>query len=63
MLNADDIRLLLLLLAQEVVVKPSDSFPFTVTAEKRGYSDDPKRSALQAKLSIMLEAATARRDN
>lgn len=56
MLNAHEIRLLLDLLGQEVVVAPTPAFPYTVTRREPGYSSDPVKGRLQAKLSIMLEA-------
>ena len=59
MLNTADISYLLTLLGRPVVVQPSAAFPFTVVGADRsfGYSADPVVGALQAKLSIMLEAA------
>jgi len=58
MLTKEEIRYLLAELAQETVVEPSSGFPYRVTCRKMGYSDDLQRSKLQAKLSIMLEAAS-----
>jgi hypothetical protein len=60
MLTSKQIRYVLDLLAQEVVVPPTSEFPFTVTKKAFGYSKDVERSQLQAKLSIMLEAASRR---
>jgi hypothetical protein len=60
MLTRDEILFLLNLLAQETVVEPSKGFPYRVTREGHGYSKDPKVGPLQAKLSIMLEAAGRR---
>jgi hypothetical protein len=57
MLSVEEIRHLLGLLGQETVVEPSKTFPFRVTRAQPGYSDDPLVGPLQAKLSIMLEAA------
>lgn len=57
MLTHEDIATLLELLAHEAVIEPSKKFPYRVTREARGYSDDPATARLQAKLSIMLEAA------
>lgn len=56
-LTSEDILLILRLIGQKVVVKPSKDFPYTVSCEGHGYSDDPKIGPLQAKLSIMLEVA------
>ena len=61
MLNEEEIRMLLGLLAQETVVEPTKAFPYRiVTRDGHGYSKDPKIGPLQAKLSIMLEVAAAR---
>lgn len=60
MLTENEIQLLLGLLKQEVVVSPSEKFPYTITREKFGYSDEKKIGPLQAKLSIMLEVARRR---
>jgi len=57
-LTREDIHLILDRLAQETVVEPSQSFPYRVTCQGRGYSSDQKIGALQAKLSIMLEMAS-----
>ena len=56
MLTSEQIKMLLKLLSQEIVVTPSTSFPFTVTQATVGYSSDPTTAQLQACLSIMLEA-------
>lgn len=58
MFSEEEIRFLLGLLAQEVVVEPSLEFPFTITKESPfGYSKSNMVGRLQAALSIMLEAA------
>lgn len=58
MLNVEEIHLLLKLLAEPTVVKPTPEFPFRIVGQSRsGYSDDPMIGGLQAKLSIMLEVA------
>lgn len=57
MLTKEDIRLILEHIGAETVVEPSADFPFRVTKRGFGYSQDPKIGPLQAKLSIMLEAA------
>jgi hypothetical protein len=58
MLIKEEIALLLELLAEETVVEPTKSFPYRVTRHAGGYSKDKKIGALQAKLSIMAEAAS-----
>ncbi len=58
-LTKDDINLILGKLSREVVVKPTGDFPFEITVQSSGYSDDPVIGRLQAKLSIMLEVATS----
>ncbi len=56
MLTNREIRLLLKLLSQEVVVPRSDLFRFdVVSTERSGYSADPERARIQSKLSVMLE--------
>lgn len=57
MLTIEEIRYLLALLSQDVVLGPTKEFPFTITRQSVGYSDDPIRGKLQAKLSIMGEVA------
>ena len=57
MLSQAEIRILLSLLAEKTIVKPSPEFPFRISRKVIGYSDDPEVSKLQAKLSIMLQAA------
>ncbi len=59
-LTEEEIRLLLSLVSQEVVIARSDDFPFTVTRNGMGYNTDLERARLQGKLSIMLEVAAAR---
>lgn len=56
-LTREDIRYLLEMLAQETEHQSGIRY-----MEEPGYSEDPKRGALQAKLSIMLEATAARGD-
>lgn len=59
-LTKEEIRLLLSLLRQEVIVEATPKFPFRVVtdpARSMGYSEDVKVGRLQAKLSVMLEAA------
>ena len=58
MLTQADIRLIMDRIGRKVVVPATDDFKFEIiTARSRGgYSDDPQVGALQAKLSIMLEA-------
>lgn len=59
MLNVEEIRLILRLLAETTVVEPTPKFPFRIVERSQlGYSDDPMIGALQAKLSIMLEVAS-----
>lgn len=58
MLSSEEVRLLLGLLSQHTVVEPSREFPFRISQPVRGYSEDPKIGGLQAKLSVMLEAAS-----
>ena len=61
MLSQDDIILLLDKLGRKVVVDATSDFPYeVVTRGSSGYHEDPKISKLQAKLSIMLEAAGQR---
>lgn len=57
MLTKKDILLILERLGEITVVEPSKSFPYRVSCRGSGYSNDKVISALQAKLSIMLEAA------
>jgi hypothetical protein len=59
-LTVAEIHLLLEKLGEEVVLEPNERFPYRVTLKGSGYSTDPKISALQAKLSIMLEVASRR---
>ncbi len=56
-LNKKDIRLLLDLLGEKTVVGRTNDFPYTIRCRGIGYSDDPEKAAVQAKLSVMLEAA------
>lgn len=60
MLTADEIQLIMSLLAKVVVVPRTKDFPYEVVRDVPGYSDDPKIGKLQAKLSIMLEVARKR---
>lgn len=60
MLTEEEIHMLLDLLKQEVVVKPSEKFPYTITKEVFGYSSDRNICALQSTLSIMLAVARQR---
>lgn len=57
MLTSEEILLILRTIGQKVLVKPSKDFPYTISCEQSGYSDDKKLGQLQAKLSIMLEVA------
>ena len=59
-LTRDEILALLAELSYEVVVEPSDAFPFRVTKKVRGYRDG-ERGALQAKLSMMLQMTGGRK--
>ena len=59
MLSEADIRRLLDLLCQETVVEPTDAFPYRVTRKAHGYRPG-QDGAIQAKLSIMLEAVGRR---
>jgi hypothetical protein len=59
-LTKEDILLLLELLGEKTVVRPSKGFPYRISCEGHGYSDDKKIGTLQAKLSIMLEACDRR---
>lgn len=56
-LTKAEIRMILERLELETVVEPNNNFPFAVVTRARGYSRDVKIGKLQAKLSIMLEAA------
>lgn len=56
-LTSADILQLIELTQQEVVVPATLQFPYTVTERRPGYSADPKRAQLQAKLSVALEVA------
>ena len=60
MLTADEIRLIMTKLRREVVVaERAGSFPYEITQRRAsGWSDDPEIASLEAKLSMMLEAAT-----
>ena len=59
MLKADEICMILDKIGREVVVEATQDFPFEViTRGSQGYHSDEKISALQVKLSIMLEAAS-----
>lgn len=54
-LSRGDILLIMKRISETTVVEPTKAFPYRVSCEGRGYSDDKKVSALQAKLSIMLD--------
>lgn len=56
MLTIDEIRKLIAMLGREVVVPESDDFPYQVTRKVSGYAPG-ESGQLQAKLSIMLQAA------
>lgn len=55
MLNETEIRYILDLLAQKVVVKPTQEFPYTISVKVAGWSEDSVIGKLQAKLSMMLQ--------
>jgi len=57
-LTKEELLLILELVGAREVVAPTPEFPYRVTVRNTGYSSDPKVSQLQAKLSIMLEAAS-----
>jgi hypothetical protein len=57
MLTKKDILLILERIGEQTVVEPSKGFPYRVSCRASGYSDDKSVRTLQAKLSIMLEAA------
>lgn len=59
-LAAEDYRLLLELLAEETVVRPTKEFPYRVSQRGVGYSSDPQKGKIQAALSIALEVAAKR---
>ena len=61
MLSTEDIRYLLDELSHEVVVEPSEMFPYRISRMGHGYSKDKQRGRIQAALSIMLEVAMTRR--
>lgn len=59
MLSKEDIYILLEHLSREVVVAPTEAFPYYITRQQgHGYSKDPIIGKIQAKLSIMLEVAS-----
>lgn len=58
-LTKEEISLFLAFLAEKTVVEPTKSFPYRISCKRFGYSEDKRIGALQAKLSIMLEAARA----
>lgn len=61
-LTVEDLQTIMEVIGREVVVSPTDEFPFWITRRVgHGYVDDPKIGRLQAKLSIYLEAAVRRR--
>lgn len=57
MLTKKDILFILECIGEQTVVEPSKGFPYRVSCRASGYSNDKSISSLQAKLSIMLEAA------
>jgi hypothetical protein len=57
LLTKSEIRLLLRLLGQKVVVSPSPDFAYSIVQDTTGYSLDPPIGSLQAKLSVMLTLA------
>jgi len=57
MLTKEQILYLLERLSEETVVEPNKRFPFRISIRVTGYSKDKKIGAIQAALSIMLEAA------
>ena len=57
MLTKVEIRRLIELTQERIVVEPRPDFPFKVTERGRGYSGDPLLCRIQMKLSAMLEAA------
>ncbi len=56
-LTSEQILFLLEMLRQKTIVEPTRDFPYRITCDVSGYSEDPKVGPLQAKLSIMLEVA------
>jgi hypothetical protein len=56
-LNTEEVLRLIELTQRKVVVERSDNFPFEIVKKVGGYSDDPLIATLQAKLSLLLEAA------
>lgn len=59
-LSSEDILFIMKRIGEKTVQEPTKDFPYRISCEGRGYSDDPKVSALQAKLSILLEMAHAK---
>lgn len=57
--NSEELLLILELVGARQVVAPTPEFPYRVTIPGTGYSPEPRVSQLQAKLSIMLEAASS----
>jgi len=65
LLTVEDIETIMEIIGREVVVTPTDQFPFWVTRRVgHGYMEDPKLARIQVKLSIYLEVAASlgRRD-
>lgn len=60
MLTSTEIKHVLDLLSQEVVVSPNKDFNFTISTRRFGYAPDSFTSNLQAKLSILLQVASMR---
>ena len=57
MLDKKDILFILKSIAHQTIVEPTKKFPYRIVQEAKGYSEDKFVSALQTKLSIMLQAA------
>lgn len=56
--TAEEIRILLNRLKMETVVEKQANFPFEIVHRRiAGFSQDPQVAGIEAKLSIMLEAA------
>jgi hypothetical protein len=62
-LTVEDIRLIFDKIGREVVVPSTVEFPYEiVSARSQGYHADPAIGKLQAKLSIMLQMASAEQE-
>jgi len=57
MLTHEQIRFILERIGEKTVVEPTKSFPYRISVEGHGYSDDKKIGAIQATLSVMLETS------